>query len=81
MALADRLATPPAVRRGQQCSVGALLDSLDGDDLAAVQAALANPAWTEAMIWQVLTDEGYDVAKQSIGRHRRGHCSCARDRR
>jgi len=78
MALADRVTQPPNRVHGLPCSVGALLDALDGPELAALQHMLASREWSQADVWKALTDEGYAVGHQSINRHRGGKCRCAR---
>jgi hypothetical protein len=53
-----------------------LLDTLKGDELAALQHILGSRQWSQAMVWKALTDEGYEVGMQSINRHRGGRCRC-----
>ena len=81
MALSDRIAAPEYATHGKPCSVGVLLDTLTGKELAALEEILASRAWSQAMVWKALTDEGYEVGMQSINRHRGGKCRCARDRK
>jgi len=79
MSLADRVKTPSPGLNGLPCSIGALLDTLDGDELAALQQILrSDSGWSQAMIWKALMDEGYAVGQQSINRHRGGKCRCAK---
>lgn len=81
MALSDRIANPEYALHGKPCSVGALLETLDGAELAALKQILADRAWSQAMVWKALTDEGYEVGLQSVNRHRGGKCRCTRDRK
>lgn len=82
MALADRIKNPAANMTGLPCSIGALLETLEGDELAALKLMLApDSGWSQAMIWKTLMDEGYVVGQQSINRHRGGNCRCAKDRK
>lgn len=77
MALAERLTAPPtAGTPGLPCSIGALLDNLQGAERDALQAMLADRAWSQHMIWTALHEEGHTVGKQSINRHRGGKCRC-----
>ena len=79
MALADRLTEPPAPIHGTPCSVGVLLDTLEGAELEAFKAMLGTPeqrGWSQDAIYTALTDEGYRVGRQSINRHRGGRCRC-----
>lgn len=78
MALADHLANPVRGMTGTPCSVGALLDRLDGSELAALQTMLGSREWSQAMVWKALSDEGYEVGMQSVNRHRGGNCRCAK---
>jgi hypothetical protein len=78
MPLAD-IATAPPKRSGYDCSVGKLLNTLqalDTGEHTALQGMLANPDWSSDAIYAACSDEGYSVARQSIGRHRRGSCRC-----
>lgn len=82
MGLADRLNEPTEKMRGTPCSVGVLLERLQGDELEALKTMLGtreNRGWSASAIFDVLTEEGYEVAYQTIGRHRGGRCRCARD--
>lgn len=81
MALADRITAPDYAQHGKPCSVGVLLDTLQGAELAALEQILADRAWSQAMVWKALTDEGYEVGMQSVNRHRGGKCRCAKERR
>ena len=81
MALSDRLTNPPARTTGTPCSVGALIDRLEGAELDALLTMLGTPerrGWTQDAIYDALTDEGYEVGRQSINRHRGGKCRCSR---
>lgn len=78
MSLADRVKSPTPGVNGSPCSVGALLDTLDGTELDALHTMLGSREWSQAMIWKALMDEGYTVGQQSINRHRGGKCRCAK---
>lgn len=80
MALADRITAPPAPMHGTPCSVGTLLDTLEGDELDALKTMLGTReqrGWSQDAIYDALTSEGYSVGRQSINRHRGGKCRCA----
>lgn len=81
MALADRVHNPAPGIHGMPCSVGVLLDTLQGAELDALKQMLASREWSQAMVWKALTDEGYEVGLQSINRHRGSRCRCAKDNR
>lgn len=82
MALSDRITAPrPAPMHGTPCSIGALLDRLDGDELDALNTMLGSPdapGWPASEIFKVLTDEGFTVGYQQINKHRGRKCRCAR---
>jgi len=80
MALADKVHNPQRNMSGTPCSVGLLLDTLEGDELAALKHMLASREWSQAMVWKALTDEGHEVGLQSINKHRGGNCRCAKVR-
>jgi hypothetical protein len=80
MGLADRITTPPpATLHGLPCSIGALLDTLQGAELAALNAMLYDLGWNAGQVYDTLRDEGYTVGRQSINRHRGRKCRCFRD--
>lgn len=74
MALSERIATArPASRHGTPCSVGALLDTLEGAELDALKLMLGTPeqrGWTAGEIYGALIAEGHKVSYQQINRHR-----------
>jgi hypothetical protein len=77
VALSDRLdAGPPKVIHGTPCSVGTTLSALPAKEREALQRMLDDRNWTGAMIYEALADEGIEVGRQSIGRHRRCDCRC-----
>jgi hypothetical protein len=81
MSLSDRLALgPEPVVSGSPCSVGELLRSLPNDEREALEAMLAG-AWSASAIHDAVTGEGYDVGRQTINRHRRSECRCAKNDR
>ena len=78
MALAERLNNTPRNQSGTPCSVGALLATLEGDELDALKTMLGSREWSQAMVYDALVAEGYVVGFQSINRHRGGKCRCNR---
>lgn len=86
MSLAEALAAGPRrVYRGPVCSIKLLLDCLD-DDLRGqlVEALRPESPWPHAALARTLADTmkddiaalGIDVKSSTVGRHRRGECSC-----
>ena len=78
MGLADRLSSTPPRRTGLPCSVGALLDRLDGDEKTALNAMLYELGWSARGVFEALEAEGYSVGFQTINRHRSRACRCFR---
>lgn len=80
MALANRITETPARNHGLPCSVGALVEQLDGTERDALLTMLGTPeqrGWSAGDIHRVLREEGYEVAYQTINRHRGGKCRCS----
>jgi hypothetical protein len=77
MALSDRIAKPPAAtQHGLPCSIGSLVEQLDGAELAALNTMLYDLGWNAGQVYDALRDEGYTVGRQSINRHRGQKCRC-----
>jgi hypothetical protein len=75
VALADRLVPEPVNR----CSLGKLLDELEGGELAALKVMLGTRdawGWTAPDIYEALKDEGHSVGFKAINKHRGGKCRC-----
>lgn len=93
MSLADRIAQRPEAVNGFPCSVAGLMAAADErGELADLQrimygrAGLTEPrhdarGWTEREVYETVTAEGYDVAKNQINEHRGKRCRCYRDAR
>lgn len=89
MGLAAALSQTPEPKRNLLCKVARIRDSLDGDDLAAFEQALAQVAsqsravrmgrssgFNASWLSQVLTDNGHPVTPGVVQRHIRQECSC-----
>lgn len=76
MALSERLKTTPQRRAGLPCSVGALLENLPADEADALQQMMGPLGWSAARIYEALANEGHEVGRQTIGRHRSRSCRC-----
>lgn len=76
MGLAEKLTTTPARVNGLPCSVGALLDRLEGNERDALHAMLYELGWSARRIYDAVTAEGYDIGMQTINRHRSQACRC-----
>lgn len=76
MGFAEALAAD-TVRTGPRCTVGIALQTMTGDDLAALKAALADKdRVTGAAIARALTASGTKIGGSGVRRHRAGDCSC-----
>jgi hypothetical protein len=64
------------VKVGPACGIATAIEAQEGDDLAALLAALTNPCITAASISRALTASGHKVAGSTVRRHRAGECSC-----
>lgn len=71
---------PPSPRKSKYCKVGPWLDTLSEDDRVAALAILdPDSGWIHRDVTDVLTANGcVGLAKESVGGHRRGDCSCER---
>ena len=78
MALKDRAQQPPTRNHGLPCSVGNLLSELPTDEAQALETMLSSAAWSATDIFEALKAEGYEVGRQTIGRHRAKACRCSR---
>ena len=76
MALADRLDTTPQRISGLPCSVGALIERLQGEERVALNAMLYELGWSQRRIYEALSAEGHDVGLQTVNRHRSRSCRC-----
>ena len=73
-------AGPPRTRKGPSCSVGIALASLPDSESAALDSMLASKpdlgGWKNADIADAIKGSGIRIKSETIGRHRRGGCSC-----
>jgi glutamine synthetase len=65
-------------RPGLPCSVAAALEELGPEDSADLRKALDDPSIFGTVIAKVLEDRGLHVPENTVQRHRRGACVCAR---
>lgn len=67
-------------RRAPGCSVGKWLSTLTQEGRDAVEAALARKGeLTTSAIGLAIRKRGADISDFTIGRHRRGLCSCEKN--
>ena len=68
--------TPPVKKTA--CKVRTLLENLEPKDAEILTAALADPhLWPARTLQVALSQRKLIVSDVSIGRHRKGQCSCA----
>jgi hypothetical protein len=72
MAELEAMSVP--ARKG--CTVGSALDDFDDKVSATVRAALDRPDITHSAIARAMSDRGARMASTTVGRHRKGQCSC-----
>ena len=79
MSLADAI-DRERKRPGTPCQVGHALSVLDGDDLAALEAALVDcgpgKSYSYSQIVRALRGEGFGVGDKGMVNHVHGRCSC-----
>lgn len=63
---------------GTACGVTRVLKSLSESDQKVLTAALADATIQHSAIERVMKAEGHRLPALTIGRHRRGECSCGR---
>ena len=64
-------------RAGGTCGVRRLMDRLSESEQAELREALTAPVQSKALS-KALSNRGHDLPPQTIGRHRRGDCTCDR---
>ena len=87
MSLADLAYDRIKPRTGTPCSVGTLIDQLDGTERDALlfmlygdTRARGGHGWPQSAIYTALVQEGHVVSQQQINRHRSGQCRCEGER-
>ena len=65
-------------RVGGICGVRRVLERLDPADAEELRVAMDDPAVMHSVLSRVLKARGFDVADQTISRHRSGTCRCPR---
>ncbi|MEU1592780.1 hypothetical protein ABZ468_07940 [Streptomyces sp. NPDC005708] len=67
----DALTDAPAVRRGPQCSIGALLEAADPDVAESLRTVLNQTRVTAKAIADALSRHGDPITAYTVARHRR----------
>lgn len=85
MAFADRAKTNPVRIHGSPCSICELLKKLPKGEAASLQVMLTDVRpgstswkWSQSDLYLAIRDEGHEVGRQSINRHRSGNCRGAK---
>jgi len=59
-----------------KCAFAKLLDTLDKEDRAILEDALANPRWANRSLVEELQKRGFATSRDSLTHHRNGRCKC-----
>lgn len=78
MDLADLASTRRPHRRGPECGVRIVLDEMSDEQRELLAQALANPFASAVDIARAVDDLGFHVSDQTVARHRRKICRCAK---
>lgn len=81
MTLSEKLKISTPSQSGLPCGMGKLMSSLTEKDREALEQVLFTndssiPRISNTKIYQILVEEGYQVAPSSIAQHRRKQCRC-----
>lgn len=81
MGLSEKLKQIVPSQSGLPCGMGKVLMSLNEEDRNELNRVLFSPPNDEqrmsnTKIYQVLVEEGYEVAPYSVAQHRRKQCRC-----
>ena len=63
-------------KKDTRCVIGRAFDSLIGEDVAKLQAAMKEPDISNIAIEVWLKTRGITTTYTSVGTHRRGRCRC-----
>lgn len=75
MSLSKRIAEYEPPRIGGRCRTCAALSEASPEDRAALEAALADPRYSNAGLSRILKEEGFQIQESTVRRHRRGECT------
>ena len=75
MALSDALKAEAEKKPGPRCTLCNLTLTLPKDDLAALDAAMADLTVTSSSISRALMSEGHDMRPETVRRHRAKNCA------
>lgn len=68
---------PTLTVKGPKCTVGQLLDELDGPEREGLETILAaGSGWNHEQIAEEIRAAGHYVQATTVGRHRRNGCRC-----
>ena len=54
------------------------IEQLEADDINILNAALADPKWSNLSLSETLTERGFFIGESAIRRHRSKKCVCVR---
>lgn len=82
MSLAEKFKSLEPAKPGLPCGVAKMMETMSDSDQELLNSVLfnengaANKRASNTKIYQILTEEGYNIAPSSIAQHRRKQCRC-----
>lgn len=82
MSLAEKFKSLEPAKPGLPCGVAKMMETMDKSDKESLNSVLfdenevTNKRVSNTKIYQILTEEGYNIAPSSIAQHRRKQCRC-----
>ena len=82
MTLADKFKQLQPTQSGLPCGIAKLMDAMSKTDKDALnyvlfeQTTASGKRVSNSKIYEILVEEGYNIAPSSIAQHRRRHCRC-----
>jgi hypothetical protein len=83
MSLAEKFKTVQPAQSGLPCGLAKIMDSMDSSDKETLHqvlfedvVGLQGKRLSNTKIYQILVEEGYNIAPSSIAQHRRKQCRC-----
>lgn len=72
MSLADRLAEPQSKKGGRPCSLCTAMKTMTEKERQLIEDCMADEDASDEWLAEQIIAEGYEIARTSIGTHRRG---------
>ena len=78
MGLLDDIGAEQEKTQPNRCPVAKILPELSKEDVADLEAAMANTVIRHVAIARALDARGLRVGEKGVASHRKGDCACAR---